>query len=190
MIRELGAKVAKGFKVKGVPSSKETEKLALKEGIQLISLDDTRQIDLNIDGADEINPALQLIKGGGGALLREKIIAHNSKMNVIIADSGKLVETLGKFRLPIETIPFATSAIISELKGSGLHPLLRKTDGTTYRTDENNYIVDLDISGWHDLPELERLLRIPGIVETGLFLHTTDLVILGRKNAAVTLTGR
>lgn len=189
MIKELGKKVANGLQIKGVPSSKETEKLALEEGISIISLDKAKKIDLTIDGADEFDPKLQLIKGGGGALLREKIIAHHSKINIIIADASKQVPRLGAFKLPVETIPFATSVIQEEIAQLGLHPKLRMKEGKPYTTDENNYIIDLDILEWDDLEQLEIwLLRIPGIVETGLFLHSTDHIILGKGNTTQTFT--
>jgi ribose 5-phosphate isomerase A len=186
MIRQLGEEVAKGLKVKGVPSSRAAEKLAIEAGIPLISLADAPMIDINIDGADEFDPNLQLIKGGGGALLREKILAHNSRFNVIIADSSKQVERLGSYKLPVETIPFATRNILAELKEAGLKPLLREEDGSPYTTDENNNIIDLDILGYPDFYELQdRLIRIPGLVETGLFLNTTDLLIMGKGDSAV-----
>ncbi len=181
MIRKLGAEVSKGLDIRGVPSSEATAKLAVECGIPLLSLEEAGILDINIDGADEFDPRLRLIKGGGGALLREKVLAHNSKFNVIIADSAKSVERLGTFRLPIETIPFATKNIIAELHKLGLSPQLRMVDGTPYKTDENNCIADLDISQWEDLPALEVLLQhIPGIVETGLFLGTTDQIIVAR----------
>lgn len=192
MIKELGKLVAKGLKIKGVPSSKETETLAQQLGIPIISLDKAKKIDLNIDGADEFDSKLQLIKGGGGALLREKIIAHNSKINVIIADASKEVQRLGAFKLPIETIPFATLVIQEELRQLGLQPRVRMKDGKQYTTDENNYIIDLDILQWEDLEQLEiKLLQIPGVVETGLFLHSTDQVILGKgKTTQIFTKGR
>jgi len=192
MIKELGKLVAKGLKIKGVPSSKETETLAQQLGIPIISLDKAKKIDLNIDGADEFDSKLQLIKGGGGALLREKIIAHNSKINVIIADASKEVQRLGAFKLPIETIPFATLVIQEELRQLGLQPRVRMKDGKQYTTDENNYIIDLDILQWEDLEQLEiMLLQIPGVVETGLFLHSTDQVILGKgKTTQIFTKGR
>lgn len=181
MIRKLGEEVTKGLDVKGVPSSRASEQLAIEAGVPLISLADAVKIDLNIDGADEFDPNMQLIKGGGGALLREKILAHNSKFNVIIADSSKQAERLGGYKLPVETIPFATRNILAELKEAGLKPVLRQEGGNPYTTDENNNIIDLDILGYPDLHTLQdRLIRIPGLVETGLFLNTTDLLILGK----------
>ncbi len=188
MIIELGKKVSDGFKIRGVASSEHTEKLAMEAGIPIIALHKAKTIDINIDGADEFDPYMQLIKGGGGALLREKIIAFNSKYNVIIADSGKEVMRLGKFKLPIETIPFATKNIIDRLKKEGLKPILRKSNNEIYVTDENNYIVDLDILGHTNLGGLEeKLLKIPGIVETGLFLETTNKIIIGHGDSTRTI---
>ncbi len=188
MIIELGKKVSDGFKIRGVASSEHTEKLAMEAGIPIIALHKAKTIDINIDGADEFDPYMQLIKGGGGALLREKIIAFNSKYNVIIADSGKEVMRLGKFKLPIETIPFATKNIIDRLKKEGLKPILRKSNNEIYVTDENNYILDLDILGHTNLGGLEeKLLKIPGIVETGLFLETTNKIIIGHGDSTRTI---
>lgn len=188
MIIELGKKVSDEFKIRGVASSEHTEKLAMEAGIPIIALHKAKTIDINIDGADEFDPYMQLIKGGGGALLREKIIAFNSKYNVIIADSGKKVMRLGKFKLPIETIPFATKNIIDRLKKEGLKPILRKSNNEIYVTDENNYIVDLDILGHTNLGGLEeKLLKIPGIVETGLFLETTNKIIIGHGDSTRTI---
>ena len=178
MIKELGRRVLDGLKIKGVPSSEKIKQLAEKSGISIISLDEVEKIDVNIDGADEFDPKLRLIKGGGGALLREKIVAHNANYNIIMADSSKQVERLGKFKLPIETIPFATQSIFKELKNHGLSPKLRQIDGGTYKTDQNNDIIDLDIFDSPDLEGIDQMLHnIPGIVETGLFLNSTDLVI-------------
>ncbi|MEH6680939.1 MAG: ribose-5-phosphate isomerase RpiA [Sediminicola sp.] len=181
MIKALGEEVAQGLSVQGVASSDRTGELARLAGIPLIPLEDTHGIDVNIDGADEFDPYMQLIKGGGGALLREKIIADHSKLNIVIADSGKEVKRLGKFRLPIETVPFATRQIYLRLQKQGLDPELRKEAGEVYITDENNYILDCDISQVTNLTELERMLiGTPGIVETGLFLESTDIIILGK----------
>ncbi|MBT2161783.1 ribose-5-phosphate isomerase RpiA [Zobellia barbeyronii] len=187
MIAELGKRVAGGLIMKGIPSSDATAKLAKQAGISLISLDDAGTMDINIDGADEFDPKFQLIKGGGGALLREKILAHNSRFNIIIADSGKKVDRLGKFKLPVETIPFATEIIISELHNMDLKPQLRMKNNEVYKTDENNCIIDVDIFKKDDLQELNNhLIQIPGVVETGLFLTSTDIVLMGQGNKVVT----
>ena len=187
MIEAIGEMVQNGMEIKAVATSNETEKLATKLGINVITLAEAKKLDVTIDGADEVDEHFQLIKGGGGALLREKIVAHNSNLNIIIADSSKSVSKLGKFKLPIETIPFATQLIIEELRGIGLSPVQRKNGNDDYKTDENNDIVDIDI--WDTnitLTDLEQQLKtIPGIVETGLFLTSTDLVIIGKEGQAM-----
>ncbi|MEM1340537.1 MAG: ribose-5-phosphate isomerase RpiA [Bacteroidota bacterium] len=188
MIRGLGAMVSQGLQVKGVPSSERTANLAKELGIPLTTLELAPQLDLTIDGADEFDPKLRLIKGGGGALLREKILAHNSKMNIIITDSSKAVRQLGKFKLPLEIIPFALQSILVELQEMELRPVLRRSSKGIFTTDENNYILDISVYEWDNLNELNRqLIAIPGIVETGLFLETTDLLIMGKGNSVVEL---
>ncbi|WP_282050410.1 ribose-5-phosphate isomerase RpiA [Maribacter aquivivus] len=187
MIEAIGEMVQNGLEIKAVATSDETEKLTKKLGIHVITLAEAKRLDVTIDGADEVDEDFQLIKGGGGALLREKIVAHNSDMNIIIADSSKSVSKLGKFKLPIETIPFATQLIIKELEGMKLAPVQRMRGTEDYKTDENNDIVDIDI--WDTdikLTDLEQQLKtIPGIVETGLFLTTTNLVIIGKGEKAI-----
>ncbi|MEL6975175.1 MAG: ribose-5-phosphate isomerase RpiA [Bacteroidota bacterium] len=183
MVDALGIMVKQGLKIVGVPSSDATEALAKTLGIPLTTLEDVKQLDLTIDGADEFDANFQLIKGGGGALLREKILAHNSKLNVIITDSSKQVTRLGKFKLPLETIPFATNSIISELDRLQLKPILRQNQGKVFTTDEGNYIVDINVFDVDDLAALSsRLINIPGIVETGLFLSTTDVILVGKAD--------
>ncbi|MDF4204398.1 ribose-5-phosphate isomerase RpiA [Maribacter sp. SA7] len=187
MIEAIGEMVESGMQIKAVATSNETEKLATKLGIDVITLAEAKRLDVTIDGADEVDEDFQLIKGGGGALLREKIVAHNSDLNIIITDSSKSVSKLGKFKLPIETIPFATNLIIKELEAMNLRPVQRMNGDADYKTDENNDIVDIDI--WDTnitLTDLEQQLKtIPGIVETGLFLTTTNLVIIGKGEEAI-----
>lgn len=182
MIEALGEMVQRGLEIKAVATSLETERLANKVGIPILSLAAAKRLHVTIDGADEIDDNMQLIKGGGGALLREKIVAHNTDFNIIIADASKRVGKLGKFKLPLETIPFATQLIIADLEEMGLYPKQRRSGDEAYKTDENNDIIDIDI--WdtelkHSDLEL-KLKQIPGIVETGLFLNSTDLVIIGK----------
>ncbi|NHF58443.1 ribose-5-phosphate isomerase RpiA [Flavobacteriaceae bacterium TP-CH-4] len=191
MIKELGENVKKGLAITGVPSSKKTAQLAQEVGIPIITLEEAGFLDINIDGADEFDTEFRLIKGGGGALLREKILADNSRFNVIIADSSKQVSKLGAYKLPLEAIPFATANIIKKLTGMHLKPMLRQTNGETYKTDENNFIVDIDISDIRDLEKLNRnLLHIPGVVETGLFLESTDIIIMGKRDKIVVFNAK
>ena len=188
MIEAIGEMVKNGLEIKAVATSEATKKLATELGINVITLAEAKRLDVTIDGADEVDEDFQLIKGGGGALLREKIVAHNTDLNIIIADSSKSVSRLGKFKLPIETIPFATQLIIIELNEMGLKPVQRMNGDEDYKTDENNDIVDIDI--WDTnikLSDLEQQLKaIPGIVETGLFLTSTNLVIIGKGEQATT----
>ncbi|MEH6656668.1 ribose-5-phosphate isomerase RpiA [Leeuwenhoekiella marinoflava] len=182
MIEAVGKLVADGMNLTCVPSSEATEKLAKELGIKIVALDAIDKIDVTIDGADEFDEKFQLIKGGGGALLREKILAWNTKFNIIIADSSKEVQKLGAFKLPVEVIPFATKQILAYLEKEGLQPVQRMRGGDPYRTDENNNIIDIDIFRTEDLQALEsKLLKIPGVVETGLFLDTTSLIIVGKE---------
>lgn len=189
MLKELEQLILNGLEIIGVPSSESTKKLAIEMGIPLTTLDKIDRMDIYIDGADEFDPYMQLIKGGGGALLREKVLAHNSDMVIIIADSTKEVRRLGEFKLPVETIPFATANISRLLYKMDLHPILRLQNGENYITDEGNYILDLNILKVSNLSGLERgLKQIPGIVETGLFLDVADKIVVGKGDKTVTLS--
>ena len=141
-ISKLGKLVQQGFSIKGIPSSKQTEKLALELGIPLVSFNEIDHIDLAIDGADEVNCDLDLIKGGGGALLREKIIAAAAKTFIVVADSDKNVETLGNFPLPIEVVPYGYEMTVKHIRELGGSLKLRQKDGTHFLTDNGNYIID------------------------------------------------
>ncbi|MBC8767954.1 ribose-5-phosphate isomerase RpiA [Arenibacter sp. BSSL-BM3] len=188
MVNELGKLVLNGLKIVGVPSSETTKKLATEKGIPLITLENASSIDVYIDGADEFDSYMQLIKGGGGALLREKILTYNSDLVIIIADSQKEVKRLGDFKLPVETIPFATQKIEKLLNKMGLQPKLRIKDGKNFITDEGNFILDLNIADITNIPALEsNLKQIPGIVETGLFLDMADIIIVGKGETAITI---
>ena len=188
MVRELGLLVKNGLEITGVASSENTKKLAMELGIALSTLDKTNGIDIYIDGADEFDPYMQLIKGGGGALLREKILTYNSNLVIIIADSQKEVKRLGNFKLPVETIPFATKKIAQLLQEMGLLPKIRVRDGKNFVTDEGNFILDLTIGHISTIPLLEsKLKQIPGIVETGLFLDMADIIIIGKDETTITI---
>lgn len=188
MVKELGRLIKNRLEITGVPSSENTKKLATELGIPLTTLDKTNGIDIYIDGADEFDPYMQLIKGGGGALLREKILTYNSDLVIIIADSQKEVKRLGDFKLPVETIPFATKKIAQLLQEMGLLPKLRVRDGKNYVTDEGNFILDLNIKHIANIHLLEsKLKQIPGIVETGLFLDMADIIIIGKGETTITI---
>ncbi|MCF4128275.1 ribose-5-phosphate isomerase RpiA [Methylobacterium sp. SyP6R] len=174
----LGEKVRAGLKVVGVPTSEATRRAAEAAGIPLTTLDETPDLDLTVDGADEIDPQLRLIKGGGGALLREKIVAAASRRMVVIVDGAKRVETLGRFPLPIEVVPFGlvatTLAVAAAIRSAGCAgPLsVRKgTDGAPFLTDGGHLILDAGLSRIPDPEALARaLVAVPGVVEHGLFL--------------------
>jgi ribose 5-phosphate isomerase A len=182
----LGAKVAAGLDVICVATSEATQAQALGLSIPMSTLDETPELDLTIDGADEIDSALRLIKGGGAALLREKIVAAASKRMVVIADTGKQVETLGRFPLPIEVVPFgleatrrAVAAAIASSGASGELNLRKRPDGSTLLTDGGHYILDAHL-GRIELPEVLALAlnQVPGVVEHGLFLGLATAAFL------------
>jgi len=169
----------------GIPSSRETEKTARELGIPVISFDDKQEIDLTIDGADEVDPQLNLIKGGGGALLREKVLAQSSRRNVMIVDESKLSPALGThFPVPVEVIPFAWKPVANFLRSLGAEPVLRmKEDGTPYTTDQINYIIDSKFGPIRDLDDLaQKLGQKAGIAEFGLFIGTASEVIVATSH--------
>ncbi len=180
-IRLLGERVrATGLRVRGVPTSFLTAALGAEAGLELVELNEVTHVDLTIDGADEIAPGLALIKGGGGALLREKIVASASKGMVIIADSTKLVPVLGAFPLPVETIPFARTLVEHRLLGLGLNPRLRMARDGAFLTDQRNEIFDCHAGVIRDPEALASVLSaIPGIVEHGLFLGMAQRAFVG-----------
>ncbi len=182
----LGAKVAAGLEVICVATSEVTQAQAESLSIPMSTLDETPELDLTIDGADELDSALNLIKGGGAALLREKIVAAASKRMVVIADTGKQVETLGRFPLPIEVVPFgleatrrAVAAAIASAGASGELKLRKRPDGSTLLTDGGHYILDAHL-GRIELPEVLGLAlnQVPGVVEHGLFLGLATAAFL------------
>ncbi|MFU8883026.1 MAG: ribose-5-phosphate isomerase RpiA [Rhodobacterales bacterium] len=194
MVRCLGELVRQdGLKIKGVPTSTRTAALAREVGIEVISLDQAKWLDLTIDGADEFDGDLNLIKGGGGALLQEKIVATASDQMIVIADIGKEVETLGAFPLPIEVIPFGwqtTRALVEEMLISmdvlGRDVTLRMNGDRPFITDEGNHILDLHLNRIGNPRQLAMVLnQVPGVVENGLFIDICDIVIVGYGDGRV-----
>lgn len=184
VIIRVGELVRDGLEIKCVSTSSSTSNLAKENGIKLIGLDETDSIDLTIDGADEIDPQLCGIKGGGGALLFEKIVALSSKRNIWIADTSKLVDTLGKFSLPVEVIPFGHRRVLHILEDMKLNPVIRKKDGSIYKTDSGNLIMDLSIGAISDPGRLDKELKlINGVVETGIFCGIADMAIIADGEA-------
>lgn len=183
-IEKLGEMVRDGLNITGIATSEETAIQAKKLGIPLKSLNDVKQIDVTIDGADEVNKDFQGIKGGGGALLREKMVAAASLMNIWVVEEKKLVEELGEFSLPIEVIPFGWKQIKWSLEKEAIETELRKNDsGKVYHTNNGNYILDIKNQILTNPVEWqEKLAGIPGIVEHGLFLNYVDIVICGKAN--------
>lgn len=188
LVRCLGEMVRdEGLRIRGVPTSTRTAELAREVGIEVISLDEARWLDLTIDGADEFDGELSLIKGGGGALLQEKIVATASDQMIVIADAAKEVGSLGAFPLPVEVIPFgwtATQALLEEALVSmdvlGRKSSLRMNGERAFVTDEGNYILDLHLSRIGSPRQLALVLnQIPGIVENGLFIDICDQVVIG-----------
>jgi ribose 5-phosphate isomerase A len=177
--------------VRGVPTSEATAKLARELEIPLTDLESIPQLDLTLDGADEVDPAWNLIKGGGGSLLREKIVAQASAVEVIVVDESKLVPRLGeKMPLPVEVVPFGWSTHLDFFRSLGGDPELRRlTDGTPFVTDEGNYTIDVRFksrpsrSPLSDPHRLERNLLVrAGVVDTGLFLGMTTVLVVGRES--------
>ena len=191
-IKELGRLMnQEGLHIMGVPSSSQAMMLAVGSGIPLTTLDEHPILDLAIDGADEVDKKLDMIKGGGGALTREKIVASAAKQVVIVADETKLVEKLGtSFRVPVEVLPFALATATASIKELGGKPLLRESKGKVGAvvTDNGNYIVDIDFGPIDNAEELNRRLKpIPGVIETGLFIGMADIVYLGKPNGIIRL---
>ena len=193
-VRLHAVKVDEGMTVIGVPTSERTARLCRELSVPLSTLDETPRLDLTIDGADEVDPALSLVKGGGGALLREKIVAAASARMIVIADASKLVDTLGRFPLPIEVNPFglrATEIAIGEAAARlGLEgPLtLRMTNGEPFVTDGGHFIIDASFGRIPDTRALSDALHaIPGVVEHGLFLELADAAIVADADGVRTV---
>lgn len=184
-IHLLGERVHAGLRIRAIPTSIQSQKLAARLGIPLTDFDKAPQIDVTIDGADEVDPKLRLIKGGGGALLREKIVASASGKLVIVADSSKWVDVLGKFPLPVEIIPFASGLLKKMITALGASVKLRKNaKRKPYVTDGGHHILDCHFGRIDDPVALARQLdQMPGVVEHGLFIDLADVVVIARGSA-------
>ncbi|MEM7088554.1 MAG: ribose-5-phosphate isomerase RpiA [Pseudomonadota bacterium] len=196
LVRRLGERVRDdGLRFKGVPTSIRTAQLAREEGIDVVSLDQAGWLDLTIDGADEFDGELNLIKGGGGAHLQEKIVATASDQMIVIADAGKEVETLGAFPLPVEVIPFGwqtTRTLIEEALDTmdvlGNMSALRMNADAPFVTDEGNHILDLHLQRIGNARQMAFVLnQVPGVVENGLFIDICDKVVIGHGDGRVEL---
>lgn len=180
-VEKLGEMVGEGLDVLGIPTSLETEQLARKAGIPLSTIDE-HDIDLTIDGADQVDGNLNLIKGGGGALLREKMVASCSKDEIIVADESKIVDSFS-FPLPVEVVKFGWKSVARKLKSMGFEPERRE-----FVTDNGNYILDCRYGSIENAKETEKALNIiPGVVENGLFIGMASIVVVGTPDGVKTI---
>jgi ribose 5-phosphate isomerase A len=188
-IKLLAEQVKNGLRVRGIPTSVKSGGLALSLGIPLITLDECQEIAVTVDGADEVDPQLRLIKGGGGAMLREKIVASATKQLVIVADASKQVPVLGKFPLPVEVIQFAQALVTKRIAALGAEVSVRTdADGKPYVTDERNHILDCRFGQISDADGLARQLSdMPGVVEHGLFIGMASVVLFAQGSEVVEL---
>ncbi len=178
-VKKIGELVRNGLSIRGIPTSDATKILAESEGIPLIDFSETMFIDLTIDGADEIDANLNMIKGGGAALLREKIVASASREEIIIVSGSKLVQQLGTFPLPVEVIPFGWQVVFNQLESLQGNPELRLKQGQPSVTDQGNFIVDCHFRKIENPEQLEQHLNmIPGVVENGLFINLCTRMIM------------
>lgn len=188
-IKLLAEQVKKGMRIRGIPTSDRSHDLAESLGIPLTTLDEYQEIDVTVDGADEVDPQLRLIKGGGGAALREKIVASATKQLVIVADASKQVPRLGKFPLPVEVIKFAQALVAKRIAALGAEVRVRTNpDGTPYVSDENNHILDCSFGEMQDPDGLARMLsEMPGVVEHGFFIGMAKVALFARGSEIVEL---
>jgi ribose 5-phosphate isomerase A len=187
-IEKLIERVSLGLKIKAVSSSSKSTKQAADGGIPLIEIDAIDYLDITVDGADEIDSQKRMIKGGGGALLREKIIASMSKEMIVVVDDSKLSSHLGKHKLPVEVVPFAHQVTLRKIQKLGFNAKFRKSENNTlFVTDNQNYIIDISYNKSIENPEQDHqiLKSIPGVVETGFFFHLAGRVIVGFSDGQV-----
>ena len=191
-VQALGERVRQGLDIKAIPTSKKTKAQAIEEGITLTNFGEIHRLDVTVDGADEIDPNLNLIKGGGGALLREKIVAMATDCFIVVADSRKLVPTLGAFPLPVEVIPFGWQNVAENIKKLDATVDLRLNEnGRPFRTSQRNFVLDCRFGAITDPSLLGANLRqIIGVVEHGLFVGMTNTAIIGKIGSVEILSGK
>jgi ribose 5-phosphate isomerase A len=187
-IQKIGEMIREGLNIHAVASSLATAELARQAGIPMVGMTEINRIDISIDGADEVDEQFNLTKGGGGALTREKILAYNSKLFVVIVDESKLSKKLGRFPVAVEVVPFGYNLVLPHLESLGCEAAVRKKDEQFFKTDNGNWIVDCQFGHINHPEELnETIHSIPGVVETGLFPHNlVHAVIVGYKDGSVT----
>ena len=179
-VNAVGELVKKGMKLRAVPTSRATEAQARELGIPLLTIDEVDHIDLAIDGVDEIDPAFNAIKGGGGALYREKVVATLADEVVWIMDDSKLVEHIGAFHLPVEIAQYGSKQAMAKMAEYGWNPVLRVCDGKTFVTDNGNFIADLHLGAGFDIQDVySKLSGMLGVLEHGLFLNMCKRIIVG-----------
>jgi len=184
LVKKLAELVKQGLDITCVSTSNQTSELAKSLGIRISSLNEVEKIDLTIDGADEVDKNLNGIKGGGGALLYEKIVANASQKVIWIVDSSKFVEKLGRFPLPVEIISFGSKQLFNRFDELGFRPQIRKNGNNNFITDSGNLIVDLHLNEIDDAIILERQIKLMhGVVEVGLFNNIADTVIVGKEKS-------
>ena len=190
-ILRLGERVKEGLNIVAIPTSEASATLAKELGIKLVGFNEVNQLDITIDGADEIDADFNMLKGGGGALLREKVVASITKRQICIVDPNKVVEKLGKFPLPVEVVKFGWEVVANRVISMGGKYTVRQRDGQNYVTDNGNYILDCDFYPIENAPELEKTLKmIPGVVEVGLFINLAHTLIMGHSNGECTVRER
>lgn len=185
-INKLGERVKEGLQITAVATSVASEQQARELGIPLVPFAQVDRLDLTIDGADELDGSLRLIKGGGGALLREKIVAMGSDRMIVVADESKAVRTLGKFPLPVEIVPFAWEWTLKDILKLGCEAELRVDGSELYKTDNGNYIADCRFGAIEDPAAVAAALQgLPGVVEHGLFIGIADMAIVGKSDGTI-----
>ena len=186
-IQKLGERVKEeGLQVRAIATSLRSEEMAKELNIPIIGFDDFDMLDITIDGADEVDENLDLIKGGGGALLREKVVSMQTKINIIVIDETKLVKHLGKFPLPVEVVPFALTVVDRKLQQLGCQTVLRKKNNEVYITDNQNYILDCHFDEIDDTDSLHQTINaITGVVDNGLFIQRASMVIAAYKDGRI-----
>jgi len=186
-VQKLGERVKEeGLNIVGIPTSRETAEWAKKFGVPLTDFSNIQQLDIAIDGADEVDPNLQLIKGRGGALLREKIVADAAKEFYVIVDASKTVDHLGAFPLPVEVVPFGWEVTATKVARLGCDPILRRKDGEIFVTDNGNYILDCNFNKILEPKKLQIDLKsLVGVVETGLFMNMTTKLLVGKDGEVI-----
>jgi len=190
-IQKIGQRVREGLNIKGICTSDQTRNLAEQWEIPYVDIDEVDQIDLTIDGVDEVDPDGNGIKGGGGALLFEKIVASRSLLNIWVVEERKLVKQLGAFPLPVEIMPFGHRGLLQIFTGNNYHPELRKKEDDVYITDGGHYLADLHMGAIRDPFKLDmELKKIPGVLEHGLFLNMVNKVVSAGNDTVEILTFR